>query len=224
MAKATAGSKKEAAFSPLKTGSDPRKDNPNKWLKLEVNKSVDAVILVENDDIISCEQCAIWVEEGQSPVWVYTGADDPSHELGVKRQYRAYLPVLVAGEVKVWGMGKSAHIQIIDLAEALGTIAGSEVRLKRTGAGINTKYSVTGRGIRHDISEIDDVDVVELLGPLTPEGVRELIADKFDQPDYETFLASYRGKKRSAGKKKATPVEEDIEEAEEESLEDVKLV
>ena len=205
----------KVAFSPIKTGSDPRKDAKSQWLKIDANSSADCAILVEVDEIIAVEQCAIWLDDGNSPVWVYTGPEDPSHELKVDKRYRAYLPVLVDGEVKVWSMGKQVHSTLLDIADAQDSIKGLDVRIKRTGAGLGTRYSLVPRGTRKDISRIPEVDVVEMLGPITPEGVREMLTEKFGKESYEEFLEAYRGKGKTAAKARK---DDDIED-----LEDVKL-
>lgn len=207
----------KAAFSPIKTGSDPRKDAKSLWLKIDANSYADCAILVEVDEIIAVEQCAIWLDDGNSPVWVYTGPDDPSHELKVDKRYRAYLPVLVEGESKVWSMGKQAHSMILDIADAQESIKGLDVRIKRTGAGLGTRYSLVPKGTRKDVSRIPEVDVVEMLGPITSEGVREMLTEKFDKESYEDFLEAYRGKGKAAAKGKVTK-DDDTED-----LEDVKL-
>jgi hypothetical protein len=220
-------------FNPVKSGYDPRKDGSDgtatAWLKIEPNSSVDAVVLVEAEEILACEQCAIWLDAGNSPVWVYTGPDDPSHDLGVDRRYRAYLPVLVDGEVKVWSMGKMAHVQLLDIADASGELKGLEIRIKRTGSGLTTRYSVVPKGKRHDVSRIEEPDVIAMLGPITSEEVREMITEKLGKASYDEVLASYKGStKRKVGSaeivdKKSGLKGKPDETEEEESLDSVEL-
>jgi hypothetical protein len=220
-------------FNPLRTGVDPRKERGAvgeggvSWLKLESGKHQDVFCLVEVDNIIVCEQCAIWLDDGNSPVWVYTGPEDPSHELKIDRRYKAYLPVMTEdGEVKVWGMGKSAHKQIMDIADAVGDIAGLKMRLKRTGAGLNTRYSIVSMGKYKNVGEVEEVDVVSMLGPITPDAVREMIAEKLGMDDYEDVVTSYRGKKgikKSGGKTKPVAPVEETEDDDEEEIDDLDL-
>lgn len=226
-------------FNPVKSGYDPRKDGDGEkntaWLKIEPNSSVDAIVLCEAEDILACEQCAIWLDAGNSPVWVYTGPDDPSHDLGVDRRYRAYLPVVVDGEVKVWSMGKMAHVQLLDIADASGELKGLEIRIKRTGSGLTTRYSVVPKGKRHDVSRIEEPDIITMLGPITSEEVREMITEKLGKGSYEEVLSSYKGStKRKVGSAEVSEmkpgrtgrkakVTEDAPEDEEESLDDVPL-
>lgn len=227
---------KKSSYNPVKSGYDPRKDKqdgPNMWMRLMPNQSADIVILVEIEDIITVEQCAIWIEGGgddgvKSPVWTYTGPNDPMHELNeVKKSYRAFLPCVENGEVKVLPMGKMLHGALLDIADAAGSIAGMQVRVKRTGSGLNTRYSLVQTGKRMDVSKYDEVDVVALLGPLTPDGVRELIAQRLQLDSYEEVLEKYSGKavpatRTTKTKKKAAPVvvEEDDEEEDDLLLDD----
>lgn len=209
---------KKSGYNPVKKGYDPRQDASNgtigNWLKVEPNSAVDIVCLVSVEDIVSVEQCAIWLKGGEnSPVWVYTGDEDPYHDLGMKpkdKRYRAYLPVIADDEIKVWSMGKQAHQQLLDTADASGDIKGMLFRIKRTGEGLKTRYSIIAKGKRKDVDDIEEVDVISMLGPLTPDGVKKMLAERFDKEDYDEFLASYKGK---GGKtKKKIESEDDLEE------------
>lgn len=192
-------------FSPVRKGSDPRdKSNDGnsekgRWFKLQSGEVKDLVVLVEAEDILATEQCAIWMKDGNSPVWVYTGPDDPCHELGVKRTYKAYLPILELvdgkpGDVAIWAISKQVHIALLDIADASGELKGLELRVKRTGTALATRYSVVPRGKRRDVRGVEEVDVIASLGPLTSEGVKEHIARKLGEDSYDDVLEKYRGK------------------------------
>lgn len=224
-----AAKKSAEKFSPLKTGADPRTEEKksNNWLKIDPNTQLDVVILIGADEIISCEQCAIWLEEGNSPVWPYLGPSDPSHELKVDKRYKAFLPVLQDGEPKVWPMGKGAHTQVLDIDDATGDIKGLEIRIKRQGAGLATRYSVTPTGKRKKVDTVPEVDVISMLGPLTVEDAQNMIAERLGLGDYEEVLDRYRGKTitRAPKKAKVAPVRGNhlpsnpVEEEEDEDLE-----
>lgn len=231
-------------FSPLKTGSDPRSEagTQNNWLKVEANQVVDVICLIGTEDMISCEQCAIWLKDGNnSPVWVYTGVDDPMHDLKLEKRYRAFIPVLTSDtkEVKVFSMSKSVHTAFLDLSDTVGDIKGLEVRIKRTGTGLQTRYQVISKGKRHKVDHIPEVDIPAMLGPLDSNGVKELIVEKLGLTSYDEVLEKYRSMKtggsapKAGGRKPARPKDvEEVEEfeedavaaeAEEESLDDLEL-
>lgn len=200
-----------AGYNPVKTGYDPRSDKVEmgNWLNIKPNEVVDATILVEAADIISVDQCAIWLEDGNSPVWVYTGPEDPSHALGVDKRYRAYLPLLVDGEPRVWSMGKQAHGSILEISDASGSIKGFVIRIKRTGAGLKTRYSIVPKGKREDVSEVDEVDVIAMLGPTETSEIEVMLAKRFGYGSYEEFVTNY---KVGGGKSKAKAKTDDVEE------------
>lgn len=226
------------SYEAIRTGADPRKDTTiagttsTMWLTLQPNEAVNLICLVEKEAIIAIEQCAIWLDEGNSPVWVYTGEDDPSHDLKVDRRYRAYLPCLVKDESgerqpRVFSMGKSVHIALLDIADAVGSLAGVELRIKRTGSGLATRYSVAQTGKKMDISRVDEIDVIALLGPLDSDGVKDLICKKLEIPDYEDVVARYKGKgPKTGGKgkdgKKVSKTK--VSKGEDEDLEDLELL
>lgn len=228
--------------SPVKSGGDPRGQmgGESSWLKIDSNSTIDVVPLVEVDDILHCEQCAIWLEDGgKSPVWVYIGSDDPSNDLKAQRRYRAFLPVWVLPEkeVQVWAMGKGAHGQILDIADAIGELKGANLRIKRTGMGLQTRYNITPRGTRTDVKRAPEVDVISMLGPMDREGIEKLICERLNAPDYDTVLEKFRGKEitkalpkvkngttKFRGNHAPMPEEdEDTETEDEEDLDDVEL-
>jgi hypothetical protein len=161
---------------------------------------------------------------------VYTGPDDPYHQLKADKRYRAFLPILVNGEVKVWSMSKTSHMQLLDIADAGGSLSGMELRIKRTGSGLATRYSVVPRGKRHDISDVPEVDIISMLGPITTEGVRKVIAEKLNKDSYEEVLVAYLGKAAfatdaSKSAKKAGKVKDSLPvEDEDEDLDDIELI
>lgn len=209
---------KSDTFSPIKTGVDPRKgasggssngSGSTRFLKVEDGEYVDVVPLVTKDEIIVIDQCAIWDVENP-PVWTYIGAEDPSHILNVTPNYRAFLPVLVVkadksveDEAKIFSMSKTVHGQLLETADTIGKLRGQVLRIKRTGKLKQTRYSINARGMKYDVSDVDEVDVVAELGPLDLEGVQELIYKKFECESWDEFLENYLGKEAKAAKKAA---------------------
>jgi hypothetical protein len=206
-----------STFEPIKKGLDPRKSSTGggAYFKLGSGETADIVILSSADDILSCEQCAIWLDEGNSPVWVYTGGDDPSNELGIPRGYRAYIAIQHEGESKIWSLSKTVHNQLLDISDAGSLEPGAVVRVKRTGAGLKTRYSVVPRGKSKDVSDVELPDIIESLGPITSEGVWEMMVDKLGM-DRDSIVKKY-------GKKKPKPKATVLAEDEDDSLEDVNL-
>lgn len=88
-----------------------------------------------------------------------------------------------------------------------------------------------------DVDDVEEVDVVATLGPLTLDGIEKMIAQRLNCEDFEEVLEKYQGKKitgpqpavakskAKAAVKKARPVEDEDEDEDEdeEDLEDVEL-
>jgi hypothetical protein len=206
-----------STFEPIKKGFDPRKSSTGggAYFKIDAGEMADVVILSSADDILSCEQCAIWLDEGNSPVWVYTGGDDPSNALGIPRAYRAYIGILHEGEPKVWSLSKTVHNMLLEISDAGALEPGAMVRVKRTGTGLKTRYSIVPRGKTKDISDVEAPDIIESLGPITSEGVWDMMVEKLGM-DRDAIVKKY-SKRKKAVKKTVEPVDED------DSLEEVDL-
>ena len=204
-------------FEALKKGYDPRGTSTSgeMYFKLGPGESTDIVILSGADEILSCEQCAIWLDEGSSPVWVYTGGDDPSNELGLPRAYRAFVSILEEGEAKVWSMSKTVHNALLDISDAGSLEPGVVVRVKRTGAGLKTRYSIVPRGKTKDISDVKLPDIIASLGPITSEDVWVMMTDKLGMTQ-EDIIIRY-GKRKPKARKTVLADDED------DSLEEVDL-
>ena len=206
-----------SSYEPIKKGFDPRKSSTGggAYFKLDAGETADVVILSGADDILSCEQCAIWLDEGNSPVWVYTGGDDPSNVLGIPRAYRAYIGILHEGEAKVWSLSKTVHNMLLEISDAGALEPGAMVRVKRTGVGLKTRYSIVPRGKTKDVSDQEIPDIIDSLGPITSEDVWDMMVDKLGM-DRETIVLRY-GKKKISAKKAVEAADED------DSLEEVDL-
>jgi hypothetical protein len=200
---------KKPVFNPLKSGSDPRKEQEDReksqrmWFKPQAGETVVATILEDADDILNCEQCAIWLDQGNSPVWVFLGPDDPSIELGVDRRYRAYIPLMLGDdEPQIWSVGKGVHGQLLDISDANGgKLKGLVVQIKRTGNGLQTRYSIVPTGKRRKVEGIEKIDVISLLGPLDVDEIKEMIADKLGMVDYDAVVEYYKGQGGVPGNK-----------------------
>lgn len=235
---------KKPAYSPVKSGNDPRKDAENRenqqrmWFKPQAGETINITMLADVDEILNCEQCAIWLDTGASPVWVFMGPDDPSIDLGVDRRYRAYIPLMVGDdEPQLWSVGKGVHGQLLDIADANGGLKGLVIQVKRTGNGLATRYSTVPTGKRKKVDNIPEIDVISLLGPLDVEEIRTMIADKLGMADYDAVVEYYKGqggvpgqKTSITGKVKGKPAIQPSRgrhpstETEEEDLEDVELL
>jgi len=194
--------------------------------------TIECKILVEQDQIVSVEQCALWNHYNPSPVWVFIGADDPSHDLGLKSGYRAFLPISlkIEGErvIRLWSMSKTSHRQITEIAEMSGSLKGQILKIKRTGSGMKTAHTIVPVGKRVKITEeVPSVEqIIDLLGPYTREEIISMIEQKTDE-DWDKVVAKVAKKTKGAAKattkKKKVEVvslDDDEDEVEEAAIED----
>lgn len=162
-------------------------------------------ILVDVDQIISAEQFALW-EFNPAPMWVEV-ENDPGHTLsGVKSRYTAWIPVALKDDdgekvVKMWVVPKSLHTQIYDMAQELESSEGLIMSVKRSGSGIETRYTLIPTGKRETVTEeLPDLkEFEEMLGPEDAEGVKKLIMEKSGMSSWDDVVAFYNGGGSSDG-------------------------
>lgn len=163
----------------------PRSDGSARiFLALEKDKPIDIKILVSADQIPSVDQCALWNVFNPSPIWVYIGEDDPGNELGVRPQYRAFVPVSIKDEKgawipKLWSIPLGVHRQISEMSDMLGNLKGQLLRVKRTGSGLTSAYTIVSLGKRLKIEEPipTQEQIIEYLGPYTREEIIKRILE-----------------------------------------------
>jgi hypothetical protein len=198
--------------SSIGVGFDPRKAS-GQWLKIDGSTPIEAVILCEVTEIFSCEQVTLWLDEGRSPMWPYTGPEDPLHDLKLEKRFAAYLPISVDGEQKIWRMPISAYKQIWELHDTVGSVRGMIIRIKKEGAGIKTKYLITQKAMSKKMPEPFEGDILEMLGPSDSDAVKQMLEDRFDMPyaDVVKVHGPSKGSTTSPGKAKgkATSIDEE---------------
>lgn len=144
----------------------------------------EVTLLSDDSDIVSVEQCSIW-DYNPAPSWIYCGPDDPSHDLKLKPGYRAFMPVLVKGDEenkpRIWSMPISVHRSLCDIAE-MQRLAGLVVKVKKSGQGIKTKYTIVATPKVIKLGAIKDIpspeEIVSRLGPETREEIIAMIVER----------------------------------------------
>lgn len=154
------------------------------WWGPKTDEIHEVTLLASDNEIVSVDQCTIW-DINPAPSWVYCGPDDPSHDLGLKPGYRAFIPVLVKGDEeqkpRIWSMPISAHRALCDIAE-MQDLKGLVVKVKRTGTGLKTKYVIISTARVVNTNKIADIpnadDIVSRLGPETREEIIAMIEER----------------------------------------------
>lgn len=239
MAKSNGSTKTTAAAAslPYSTGYDPRDEKPAEkgnglgFVTIKDGESKELVPLVNKEDIIRYQQVGIWSKDKKNNIsWPYSGDADPMHDLGLTKSYRAILPVLEVdsetgeSEVKAWGISKTVHTALLEIADEHGQLRGLPIKVRRTGEALQTKYNLTPRAKRKNVDDVAEPDVIPLIGPLTLEEARAAIAKKFGKESYEQFLSDFRGKGKTGPRTNTTDDDEDEEEGDDKlSLDDLEL-
>lgn len=162
-----------------------------KFVKIEDGKPVDLVLLAGTAKMISFNQHAFWRDEGNSPIFPCIVDGCPGCERGDRPKFKAVLPVIVLGgdskDPTIWSFGISVARMLQDMEEATGSdLAGQSVRVKRTGTGLKTKYTVVSLGKKYNISKhkVDFDEIMSQLGPTTREEIIALLdGESSDEPE-----------------------------------------
>lgn len=158
--------------------------NSGGWWGPKADEIHEVTLLASDAEIVSVDQCTIW-DINPAPSWVYCGSDDPSHDLGIKPGYRAFIPVLVKGDEeqkpRIWSMPISAHRALCDIAE-MQDLKGLVVKVKKTGQSIKTKYTIVSTARVVNIKKVEDIpssdDIISRLGPETREEIIAMIEER----------------------------------------------
>ena len=88
------------------------------------------------------------------------------------------MSVMANGETtaKILPFGLSIERQLVEIASELGTIKGSLFKLRRTGSGLSTKYTVVAVGKKVDVSAVEPLNIEEHINVLTAEEISAKIS------------------------------------------------
>lgn len=180
--KSTKGTK-----SPIRRGHIPPPSDGSLFLKFEPGAAVNLVPQTGMEDMLSIDQCAIWLDGGNSPVFPSiqgTGEQCPGIQLGLKPRFRGFLPVVVKNpetdtlESRIFSFGIQVARQLSEIEDSIGEpLLGKVLRVKRTGEGLSTKYMTTYTGKTQDVSTFEMPDIETEIGPTTRPEILQLLFD-----------------------------------------------
>lgn len=201
-------------------------DGSSKFLKLKPGKPIEIQPLTGVEGIVSFNQHAMWLDEGSSPIFPCFGKPwCPGEILGDKPRFRALLLCVVRDDPDtemILPMGMSMFKQMVQIEEAIGgSMKGHIIRITRTGESLNTKYTVMPTGRRNKVTGEPDTNLLEHIGPTTPEEVIEMLEKanlwtEDNQAEYDARRAEWKktlGK--AAPKSLKAPVDDEDDDLEE---------
>lgn len=189
-----------------------------KFLKIPEGEAVTVTILAGLEDLISVDQHAFW-EINPVVIVPCIGEGCPACALGNKPKFKAFLPVLTKDEgPKIWPFGIMVLRQLESIEEETGTLAGQVVKIKKYGVGLATKYTVVALGRKVAIRDIEKPDIVEAIGPIDADGIREKLFEAGLIDDFDAEPISPAVVKKAAAK--AAPAPEPAEDVDDDFNED----
>lgn len=190
----------------------------SKFLKLKAGKAIEVVPLTGVEGILSFNQHALWLDEGNSPIWPCFGKPwCPGEIIGDKARFRALLLVVTKDDPDtemILPMGSSMFKQMVAVEDAIGgSMKGQVIRVLRTGEGLATKYNIIPTGRRIKVTGDPDTNLMEHIGPTTPEEVIEMLekAGKWTDDHQEEY-----DRLRLAAKKRSAAADDDDDEDDDE--------
>lgn len=160
--------------------------NGQTFLKLADGESVEIVVIGGIDEIISFDQHAFWLDEGDSPIFPCSQDKDcPGCMLNNQPRFKAIIPVMVKTESGQEGrllvFGKKLMQDFADAEDAVGaSLHGQIVRYSRKGSGMTTKYSLmpTGRSVKVPTIEEFEPKPIDNIGPTDREEIVRILTEK----------------------------------------------
>jgi hypothetical protein len=173
------------------------------FLKLESGKPVEIVPLTGVDGILSYNQHAIWLDDGDSPMFpCFIQPWCPGEIIGDKPKFRAMLVCVTREEPDrqvILPMGVSLYKQLLANQDAVGSsIKGRVIKITKTGEKLSTRYTalLTGR-VMKKIADMDlEIELIEHIGETDPDVVVEMLKKagiwtKAHQAQYKELRKKY---------------------------------
>lgn len=199
---ATKEKKEDAAPKVFRKGkSTAAATGENIWVRVKDDESLAIVPLQELEDMVSIDQHEYW-DINPALIFPCIGKGCPACAAGNKPKYKGFLGVMANGESepKVFPFGISIERQIGEISDELGSIVGQLFKVKKTGKGLTTKYTIVATGKKVDVSAVEPIDVTKHINVLSADEIAEKIEIFADVDDEEP-----KPKKKAA---KAEEVEE----------------
>lgn len=182
---------------------DPSSSKSGDYIKLEDGEYVDVVMLTDFDTpdgeefdgkngIIAYQQYQVWLnpapESGVSPMFpllpgkhdvgatLNSAIPDPTKRIQPRFTALALVGVIEDGELvseSIWRMTTRVFKDLAETADTLGQIKGQVLRIKRTGSGLKTKYSIVVKGQQVEVEGEPETNLLDSVGNFDPDATAE---------------------------------------------------
>lgn len=143
------------------------------FVKVKADEPVSFVPLVPLDEMTSIDQHEFW-DTNPALIFPCIGSKVcPACKAGNKPKYKGFLPVMLRDEAepKILAFGITVERQIGSIAEEIGDITGQVFRLKKTGTGMTTKYTIVPTGKKVDVSKVEIINPEDHIMVLDQEEI-----------------------------------------------------
>lgn len=148
------------------------------FLKVSADESVTFVPLVGLDDMVSAKQHEFW---DTNPAFIApcVGRGCPACALGNTPRFKAFLPIQTKeGQSKIYAFGIKVYRQLEEIESELGTIQGKVLKVRRSGQGRNTSYTIIATGKTAKLDNAEPIDLLSVLGDETKESMTAKLVDR----------------------------------------------
>lgn len=188
-----------------------KKSGGGQFISIAADESITVAPIVGLDEMISADMHEFW-EVNPFVSTPCFGTDCPACSAGNNPKFKAFLPVVTQeGEVKIFSFGISVARQIEEIDAETGGVQFQVLKIKRTGTGLRTRYSVVPLGKKVKAREYDMPDIIKALGPSEPELAAQVLIDRGLLDEMPKALAKKVKPKAEADKparaRKSKPVE-----------------
>ena len=148
------------------------------YVSIKDEESVALASLVNLGEMLSADVHEFW-EVNPFVTFPCLGKDCPACKIDAPTRFKAYLPIVTReGEVKIFAFGIRVANQLTDIEAAVGDLRGKVLRIKRTGKGLKTQYTVVPTGHTIDIEDHDIPDIEGSFGDISLEGVTQTMIER----------------------------------------------
>lgn len=150
------------------------------FLSIKADNNYEVVPMVGLDQMVHAQMHEYW-DIRPAVFHPCIGKDCPGCLAGNDPRFKGYLPVIVKGESepKVYAFTVSVYKQLEEIEDLQedGTLAGKVLKIKRSGSGLKTRYTIMPTGKTVDINEVEVPDFIRFLGPTEVEGITSLLRE-----------------------------------------------
>lgn len=145
----------------LGAGGGDGEGGGKKYLRVKEGEPVTFAPIQPLNELISFDQHEYW-ETNPAVMIPCIGPGCPACKSGNKPKYKALLQVITPDEPttpKILPMGISVNRQLEQIAEEIDQLPGAVFKLKRTGSGLTTRYTLVPTGKRVAVDKVIPLDI-----------------------------------------------------------------